>query len=900
MKKLLFTLMFVLTLSLAACDTEDPVDYEALLNEALDEVSVVQETTEDITLPNTALQYDLVWESSDESHISTEGEVNRPQYDDGDQVVTLTASISDHDMVVSRDFEVTVLAYSYEHELGQQIEAALADIDMPETTDQEDLDMPLESQGFAIVWESSNPDLLTASGEVLRKPSADEGDQVVVLTATISENGVSDAADFEITVIAYTHEEEAMMAALETLSDPDLLPQMIYDDVHLPNELNGVTVSWHSSNPDYLNETGEVQLPYYHRGSQYVRLTATLTIGDLEDEVVVHADVGTISREASAAVFFDEAIEKFEFFGGVVEDDLDLSDLSMVYITDQVRAAYTSLNRNYLTDSGHINPPIYSEGVVEVEMRVNLSYEGYSENFVFAFYIEPLEEKQVTNVRQIPFENLATEYEVLDTDVDVFYMQDGSVPYVDIESFIWLLEGALEPSRLDFIYVDNVLTIENRYEAEDEEEEDTVYYLEIDFDNNTVYVNTFSFFTSFVASTETDFGESLSSRVEHYDEGEGVLIPLGDYRFELVRDDENYLMPLHLANLFFSGSMFDVHYNYDSIHGVDTYQIMASDSPVLPSLRASSRNGEDMPRQLQLAAFNYMALSFDYFYGLQGVQDVNTYYDVLSLRDYVQQGNTHYERISDYVLSLDDLHTSFLTTGYFAPNYRPSIGMEDFRSRTARFYNAAWSDDLCNVDGVQYYDDDRIALVPLEGFTPDSVDEFAAMLAAIEARGTVEDVIVDLSCNTGGNIGSMIRIIAHMTDEEIPMHQFNAGDGSTVTYMYDSTVEAYHFDWHVMTSAMSYSAANQMAATVKEMGIATLIGERTSGGASSITTNLLPNGAILIMSSNNVLSDQTYNSLEMGVSPEYSLSRSSFFDDEALTNLIQTIKDDQQNLENGD
>ena len=157
------------------------------------------------------------------------------------------------------------------------------------------------------------------------------------------------------------------------------------------------------------------------------------------------------------------------------------------------------------------------------------------------------------------------------------------------------------------------------------------------------------------------------------------------------------------------------------------------------------------------------------------------------------------------------------------------------------------------------------------------------------------DVVIDLSYNTGGNIGAVMRIFGYMTEEQFNYHSQNPADGSAVTYYIESDYVAYDYNWYVLTSSVTFSAANMFASMAKELGIP-VIGQKSSGGASSIGAFITPDGSAVMISTNNVLSTRIgneidgyeYVSVESGVPVDYFLSNVA--SDSQLINAIEQHK----------
>ena len=114
--------------------------------------------------------------------------------------------------------------------------------------------------------------------------------------------------------------------------------------------------------------------------------------------------------------------------------------------------------------------------------------------------------------------------------------------------------------------------------------------------------------------------------------------------------------------------------------------------------------------------------------------------------------------------------------------------------------------------------------------------------------------------------------LAYMTDDVIYYHSQNPTTKATVSYTIYDEYPKFDYNWYVLVSPITFSAANMMASTVQEQGIATVIGITSSGGASSISGLVLPTGDVLFYSSTSVISrklpDGSFESVEYGVTPD--------------------------------
>jgi len=139
-------------------------------------------------------------------------------------------------------------------------------------------------------------------------------------------------------------------------------------------------------------------------------------------------------------------------------------------------------------------------------------------------------------------------------------------------------------------------------------------------------------------------------------------------------------------------------------------------------------------------------------------------------------------------------------------------------------------------------------------------------------------------------------MFGYMTEDAIMYHSVNPADGSTVTYYIESSYVAFDYDYYIVSSSVTFSAANLMVSMAKEQGLATILGKNSSGGASSIGVILTPDGSALMISTNNVLSTRIgdavngyeYISVEDGIEVDYFMYNVT--SDDLIISLIATAK----------
>jgi len=173
------------------------------------------------------------------------------------------------------------------------------------------------------------------------------------------------------------------------------------------------------------------------------------------------------------------------------------------------------------------------------------------------------------------------------------------------------------------------------------------------------------------------------------------------------------------------------------------------------------------------------------------------------------------------------------------------------------------------------------------------------MLEAIENESAnVTDVILDLSFNTGGNVGALYRVVGFITDEPFSTSSISADTKSeSTTYVKIEGVPVYdHLNWSLLTSKVTFSAANAMATIFQENDLGLVIGQQSGGGTSSITPILLPNGTAFTMSSNSMNAYRTdsgteedpyvYINNELGIVPDEIIDVEDLYNEVVLLEIL--------------
>ncbi|XFA98903.1 S41 family peptidase [Candidatus Izemoplasma sp. B36] len=642
-----------------------------------------------------------------------------------------------------------------------------------------------------------------------------------------------------------------------------------YIDDPAPNYMDGVTatddvdgditdqISVDASSVD-LEVAGEYTITY----------SVTDTAGNPATETaLVTVSIKPLTNEEKlaldlAAIDFEDGID-FPIFGA-----------------NFTRFTYSSSNPEVVTNDGAVIRPGVGEDDVVVDITITGTLGSATDSKVLTYTVQAQPEVAVTSSVLLPFESLSEEYTVDPiAEVEVYYVNDGTLPYIDVETFINICQGVIDAEQLVYTPIGNdVLEVsyEVTYEDFDGQMVTELLKATIDFTANTFTVESFDFFDNYSMPTESDYGEGLIYADYDFIPGSQVVIPLGEYNFDIITHTEGentyYLMPLHVTNLLFNSSQYySVYYNGDKLWGVDFF----SDEDLPAQTRTSSYNALNMEQDMKDATYHFLALTLDYFYGLKDYKQIESGYDYLlpySKDILAKSDGALYESIFTLTYDLDDLHSSHSYSGYYSDlsfNDSLTLSLSDLGPDTISFYNGMWriEDKLealygstTSVPQVRYLDDNVTAVIYIRGFDIDTPNVVNMALGNLPAN--IENVVIDLTYNTGGNVGAVFRTFGYMTEESVIYNSQNATDGSTVSYYIQSEYVAYDYNWFIASSSVTFSAANLMVSMAKQTGVATIIGQQSGGGECSITPIYTPDGSMIVISSLNSLKYRTGNEVD--------------------------------------
>lgn len=473
-----------------------------------------------------------------------------------------------------------------------------------------------------------------------------------------------------------------------------------------------------------------------------------------------------------------------------------------------------------------------------------------------------------------------------ETDVSTLttyeYALDVPITYLDLEEYIKFLGNGL----LNYSYVKGD-TLEVTYsfylspEMKEITGEETIdYTMVFNAEDNTITLDDFDMLTrlNYGYSINVNGDMDLYDVVEN-DVDTQIVIDLDDYGFEILKEDNQYYLPLYLANLFLSGASLNLIELNDAVilfdYGVDpdTFEAYFDEYPEL--------SFDDVKEDTT----KYLKLYFDYFYGLKDYKEIDsfiTYIDSFQL-DETETLEDYHEEVNDFLFSLDDLHTRSVSVGNLLGDYEEEDNLL-VGSKINTYYESSYQNG-CNVYHDEFYYealDDTTHLVKVIDFTSDTGVLFEEITDQINTDDTV---VIDISCNAGGSLQGVVELLSFMTDEPIPVSHINSLTGKIIDEFYTRDEPSMlDVDFILITSKVSYSAANVFATIVKDMELAVIIGEDTLGGSSALVYTVLPNGVVISISSHMTFINEDYEIKDDGV--EVDIEHSLPFSNDTLLSSI--------------
>ncbi|AZZ65273.1 hypothetical protein DMC14_000435 [Metamycoplasma phocicerebrale] len=542
-------------------------------------------------------------------------------------------------------------------------------------------------------------------------------------------------------------------------------------------------------------------------------------------------------------------------------------------------------------------------------------------------------------VKNHTFKNFNEEYTIADTNVKSYIVKNhDEVVYVDVDEFLKALDGYV---GLD-LFTTIVDEANNRkiYRTFDKKG-NLSNQLIFNWDKNLIHTTSTSIFYEILKPQElTDDSQFLETEYEHKNEDDkGVTFDLTKYKMDILYKDGKLLLPYTVFNtLFMSQGFTNLYFNGETFTnvfaGMDSFG--ATPDAARERIRKNAAlNGKKATVAQREANYNHMIFTMDYFYGLRFHKNIKSFDEYIGAEEKAKLLSTdpkvyNQAYVNLFHKKLNELHTRMNSFSYYESDWSTKLrnvlkSPQDYgeyrdqfnknRAMLVKQFETKFGkkiDDFGPDDYIRYHG--NTAIVTLLGFEdgtkeqnqgPDAwkYDTYYLMrhlMAEVAKKPEIKNIVLDLAINGGGSVSSMVRTLGFMTDKPILNREYDIlnrrgdlskskvdtdGDGK-----YDG--DAYEkYNWSLLVSLNTFSAANQLTSIVKEMGIAKIIGKKTGGGMSAIMPIVLADGTTITISSpNNAVFGPNNESIEDGVQPDINLEYKDFYNDEAIDKALSNSK----------
>lgn len=152
---------------------------ETLIKEVIDRIDIDYLVKGNLLFPIKLLECDIYWSSNRTDVIQTNGQVNKPKYNEEAIDVTLTASVTKSIYNKSKVIYVKVLPETVMERLIKDVFL----LNIPDTIN-DSINLPTSINEIAIEWSSNNEEYLLSDGTLLKRPESNELNKLVMLIAT--------------------------------------------------------------------------------------------------------------------------------------------------------------------------------------------------------------------------------------------------------------------------------------------------------------------------------------------------------------------------------------------------------------------------------------------------------------------------------------------------------------------------------------------------------------------------------------------------------------------------------------------------------------------------------------------------------------------------------------------
>ena len=425
--------------------------------------------------------------------------------------------------------------------------------------------------------------------------------------------------------------------------------------------------------------------------------------------------------------------------------------------------------------------------------------------------------------------------------------------------------------------------------------------------------------------------------------GKELTFDLNAYNIDLIMQDGiGYIPAQTMADLLITTTYTLYLYNGESAFYVN-YENFLNDSNEMTGMAEKYYSASAGNRSQELIDYTYneLCMVLDYSYGLKDTHNIDSFDDFFEELGYQDKSvkemlnsedPTEMEQGIYWLTSrgFDDLHSKYQWPSVYAGAdckeelYALGIGATRNNFSTSKMLYAserlnALADSDGNIPG--YQEIGNTAFVTFDNFLPVSKDYYAefpqseadtadtvGLLIYAHSQITrdgspIENVVMDLSCNTGGAEDAVAFVCAWFLGEANIYLADPLTDASSVNvyrcdanldHVFDEQDTLEGLNLYCLTSPVSFSCGNLAPCMFACSNRVTLIGQTTGGGSCVVLPLTTASGSFFQVSGFRRISSMkngSFYNADQGIEPDIVFTRTeSFYDREALVDYINSLK----------
>ena len=519
------------------------------------------------------------------------------------------------------------------------------------------------------------------------------------------------------------------------------------------------------------------------------------------------------------------------------------------------------------------------------------------------------------------------------SDFQVFFINDGNIPYIRAEDVGLFIETAYSILPL----ADGFYGLEYRAEGDHAVYTRGKYTMDIDFMNDTITFNDFDAFLKMENTGLVDLVWTSKKTAPLFRQsdmttdryGKGIVFDLKQYGIDLVVTDGQYYLPMQTVS-----DIVCSYYECPAIFNGDAIILSESMDAALKSVyQAGNWSWSE-----DLAEFSYheLCLVLDYQYGLKSIHNIESFEDLFvetGLKegflntDAVKADKALY-RLIYYVLG--DQHSqinslSLMSDGEAVKKDLPhGQGIASYRMAQARSEFSA-ARNKAYPDGIPAYEEiGNTAYITFDEFVDfnDTIDYLAPVTEAdnspdetvrlmqyscaqiLREGSPVKNVVLDLSNNGGGSTGAAEYVMSTFLGEaDFSTRNTMTGAMTDSIYAVDTNMDGVFDEQDTLAgkglnlfcleSPISFSCGNLVPCVFKSSQKVTLLGQTSGGGSCSVHLFTTTYGTCFQISGYrrfSVMKNGSFYDIDLGAEPNFHIANpEKYYDREALTEFINGL-----------